>query len=1109
MSSRRITRLAALSCLLALSASLAVAVPASAAEDAIAISVSKDGNGPFTPGDGPGLDSSSSNGVVRTFDAVTYRVGVNSVGGESPNETVTLTAPIGTEWHALPEHCTGPGSGVVGRVLTCNLGTLGNESREFQASLVVTSELGDGSSVAISGTVSSEASDPSSAVSPATRVSAAPRYDLSKNVANPILKTDVTGPDGKTKGLSVTYPVAISWQSEIAGQGLLGLERLTGDLSFTDDVSKMFGPLPSPAVLLPGGCSANSAALFRNLPASSGGAPRGVIDSGTVTCRQDHAGGPVSVSITGLDTSAEPETLPTSSVSGETIVGGQKAYVGVLALTLWLPVPPADDSFLARDTFSPLQATSITGQANVEPDLVDNVADLNLSNLQQGGGFKSYGLVAPDGSTLPVSGKISNPWVTPGTVMRSQVDLKDVGITPFTGAIACDVFDNTVQTLTKGPGGVYAKGTAGGTIEYAASTWTTPQAARDSTCKDSDGPWFTDPTRVPGGPSKVGEVRLTHDVAGGSAIDLFTYLAITTPVDRTRVRNFGQLNFGGAGWTHETVSADAANGGLSDFLVVTSNLARITRKIVDPGYTPITTPDATTSVAAGGSYEVALYPTLTNSTKNPKVDTVTITETLPAGTAYREGSASLAPARLETVKDPDGMTHQVVTWVIPNATVNMPLPVITYTADVSPDAPATSLLSSVEISSDGDVSDVEARVASRSVRALSIGGVRVDKTAIVPTILPGDAASWKLGLVNTDDRPIDGVALIDVLPTDGDASGSHFSGTVRLAAPLATPDPADRVSYTAAVPSTISLDPGASSNAAGGSTRWCPIDAFGTTGCPKGIDAATGIRITHPGTVDVGQRIDYPVTLAASGQHDGDTVSNRFGLRASNLELPVVSNTATVTVRAGSIGSIVWIDSNANGVQDAGEKGAAKVSVALTGTDDRGRPVTASTTTDKAGHYLFAGLRPGAYSVDFTKPKDTAWTKRHTGDPAKDSDVSTKGLATTKLAREETGDALVGVSSSLHVDAGLVAAEPAPSPSPTPIDHDGDHSSNTTRPTPPIGDATGHSGGSGGSQHGVLPAHLAFTGSTFDIALVALAALLAGLFGFALVRRSKRQNRES
>ena len=60
-----------------------------------------------------------------------------------------------------------------------------------------------------------------------------------------------------------------------------------------------------------------------------------------------------------------------------------------------------------------------------------------------------------------------------------------------------------------------------------------------------------------------------------------------------------------------------------------------------------------------------------------------------------------------------------------------------------------------------------------------------------------------------------------------------------------------------------------------------------------------------------------------------------------------------------SLGNYVWLDENGNGLQDAGERGLANVSVELT--DLQGNVTT--TQTDSNGNYLFTNLFPEQYSV--------------------------------------------------------------------------------------------------------------------------------------------------
>nr|WP_262924051.1 SdrD B-like domain-containing protein [Spirosoma liriopis] len=87
-----------------------------------------------------------------------------------------------------------------------------------------------------------------------------------------------------------------------------------------------------------------------------------------------------------------------------------------------------------------------------------------------------------------------------------------------------------------------------------------------------------------------------------------------------------------------------------------------------------------------------------------------------------------------------------------------------------------------------------------------------------------------------------------------------------------------------------------------------------------------------------------------------------------------------------SLGDFVWVDTDKDGVQDAGEPGLPGVVVVLL--DGNNTPI-ASTTTSATGAYSFTGLTPGVpYSVSFTAPSGyTATLANQGGDDTKDSDA--------------------------------------------------------------------------------------------------------------------------
>ncbi|KQO64833.1 SdrD B-like domain-containing protein [Curtobacterium sp. Leaf261] len=1079
---------------------------------AMAITVTSDGSGAFTPTQQPGGDTSITNGLVRTFDSITYGVTVNSNGGASENETFTVTAPDGTSWAGLPAPCVGAGSGIVGQVLTCNLGTIREgDAKATPVVLNVSGERRNGDEISISGRTTADnlTGVPALATSPITTVSAAPRYDLSKDVSNSQLFGDVAGPDG-TDGIVLRYPIAVAFDPVVPGQGLLGLERSDGNFSFTDDVSRMSGGTTSGALLWgrhgEPACGANDAQHFVDLPGGSGGTSDSVLDSGTISCSQTAPGGPVAVSITGARTDVTKATIPSSSASGGAIAGGSKAYVVSGYIDVWIPQPPVGSSFLAHDEYTPLQTTSTSGAQNYpggsEP-LTNNVATRNVSSFAGPDGFKVLTQVSDEatGATSPGSAKSGDPYVTAGRVVRSQVSIVNPGTSPYEGAIACDVFDNRHQTITPIGDNGYAAGfswDAGMRIEYTAFSFSDPADGRDATCDDTDGPWYSSPEDVPGGPAAVGKIRAVGGIKGGIRANLFSYMRVLPAPSGTRVLDFGQLSSGDGTWVHDSHDADLGAGGLADSVIETRTLARVTKKVIDPGHTAADTPDKTSFTVSGGSVEFGLYPTLTNSTTGAKPEDVTVVDLLPAHTTYRPDSASRTPTTIETVVDAEGISRQQLTWVLPDTTPGVVLDPITYRVDVSLLSPAGPITNDVTVSAPDDLSPERYRHAVRSLDVVTTGGVGVTKTAVAPTVIAGDELRWELGYTNTDSSAITGADIIDVLPHNGDELGTDHSGQARLAAPIVVDAEAGEiVRYTDTEPADVDRDGNAASNQAGGSTTWCSDADLGTVDCPSDLADVTAFRIERAAGIAVGQTITHQVAMSTVGAVAGDVHVNRFGLRASNLALPVLSNAAKITTVAGSIGDRVWEDANGNGLQDEHEDGIRGVAIAIAGEDDRGTHVHRTTRTDGSGTYGFGGLRPGSYVLTFSAPEGRSFTAAEVGDDRTiDSDAAPDGRTkAVRLVATSTDEGrLDGVTSDLTVDAGVlpVSIDPVIT-EPDPVITESEELSTTGQETP-------------GSRGGGTPRTvLAFTGA--DIATIGVIGGVMLFLGAAFAARACLRHR--
>ena len=128
------------------------------------------------------------------------------------------------------------------------------------------------------------------------------------------------------------------------------------------------------------------------------------------------------------------------------------------------------------------------------------------------------------------------------------------------------------------------------------------------------------------------------------------------------------------------------------------------------------------------------------------------------------------------------------------------------------------------------------------------------------------------------------------------------------------------------------------------------------------------------------------------------------GLNVRNISAGLFQN--------ATIGDFVWLDTNANGLQDMGEMGITNVTVNLTGLDGFGNSITQSTITSSDGLYLFADLTPGTYAMSFMVPNGFVATSIMVGsNTGLDSNVGSNGIANIVL---NSGD------EDLSLDAGYI-----------------------------------------------------------------------------------------
>lgn len=119
----------------------------------------------------------------------------------------------------------------------------------------------------------------------------------------------------------------------------------------------------------------------------------------------------------------------------------------------------------------------------------------------------------------------------------------------------------------------------------------------------------------------------------------------------------------------------------------------------------------------------------------------------------------------------------------------------------------------------------------------------------------------------------------------------------------------------------------------------------------------------------------------------GDSLNNNFGEYAP-----------------AKLAGFVYHDANNNGQREASEKVFAKITVTLTGVNDKGQSISMTALTDAKGQYSFGNLRPGQYSITQKNlPKGYSAGLLTVGSQGGNSDASTRGFSSINLIAGASG----------------------------------------------------------------------------------------------------------
>ena len=259
---------------------------------------------------------------------------------------------------------------------------------------------------------------------------------------------------------------------------------------------------------------------------------------------------------------------------------------------------------------------------------------------------------------------------------------------------------------------------------------------------------------------------------------------------------------------------------------------------------------------------------------------ITTTTTLQPGVEFV--SADVKPDSVK--KNTNGTT--TITWSKKAVETNKPLEYNVKVKAVGTSQETTGYFATTEVyNHDGTLSDSETakRADSRADISIIFDGVTdLQKRVTQSKQIAGDGSqnTWKLTVSNKDWKPQEVTDVIDVLPYNGDALGSKFSGGYTIDGVKVSGIEGAKIYYTTADPKSLSDDPDHKSN--GGLSK---PSSIWTTEKPADASKITGVRIVT-GKLGVGKSYTADISWTPDDKNRPDDIFvNGAGARATNTKL--------------------------------------------------------------------------------------------------------------------------------------------------------------------------------------------------------------------------------
>lgn len=737
------------------------------------------------------------------------------------------------------------------------------------------------------------------------------------------------------------------------------------------------------------------------------------------------------------------------------------------------------DTINTLTTFDPISISGQSNFGSATESTNDNTRNQRLYYYgpgYTGGNFYKYYLDAHD-HVVPIT--TSSGWsygdgvLSPKREFAARIYMRNTGNKDFAESMLCDVIDTNVYNMIDIPGqenqhaakNYLTPSTITPIFEYATGyvgAWPPPIDDNNATkvveeCSNPNITWHatTAAARAVGAITKV-RMRLTGNagILGGSNFYMGMIINLKTRSmdlngdllpNGTNIVNYSAAhdtvlyatqpnNWYGAYRQLHAYPDPLGSGYKADRAVLTRAIVRVLKTLNK------------TVIEPGDVIRATLSSSFTTDNPDGENSNVTVTEFLDEGLKYVIGSSNIGDPTFGSCADLDDgslknsctANDQILIWDLGTRTANVAIQDITFDISAGATAASGTIHTYTQIKSPTDSSKIAVRTVNRNMTVTVPSALLISKEVNTPFRNENQSPiEFTTFIRNGASKNLSNLDVIDVLPFNGDGSfGIDFSvSTVTINHRRFQPSSfdgsyaflsaaggyscatGDNWFYSNTDPRQINLAPSAPSNQSGGATTWCQGTTAGPAGgCGFSNADVTAVRLTGPSLAGDAS-CSLNLKLSPTGNKKGNIYTNNTGAYANGVSLPVMSNDVSAFIPTTLFGDTVWIDSNANGIQDEGEVGVEGIQLELLDPNNNDA-VLATTTSDKDGKYTFIDLDPDrAYKVRATIESFYAFSpKNQGGDTAKDSNIDpvthvSEAIVLNFNQQNKTID--IGVTSSL------------------------------------------------------------------------------------------------